>query len=466
MVSKKSYKKVIELVEGEGRRKNGVIAAVDVHKSEISYCIGTGKQILDEGRIKNIKKEINFLIKQLKDCKVRSLAMESTAQYHFKLLYELINNKIPVLVANPRQTKDTQGKKTDKLDARRIFIAHRDGRLKPSVISPEDIMNLRKSMRQLIKLIQDETKAKQRLSQIFHLKDFTLYKDYKGLLKSDWGFNIMQNFLTADIEQLVSENQPNKCDQEDLSYIINELKKFKSNLTEIEKISFMTDISQLIMLDSLIKRLRLVYLAMAEKNSEFRIMMKLLLTIGGIGPDTAAAIIAEIVDISYFPRPEKLVKWAGLAPKVMQSGHRKKVTGKIHKGGNKYLRRALALACQNIYSKHILSNQLYDYIKSKYNKSKKDSFWRAICAAARKLLTIIWYMLTQNQEFKRNDNNSDLQDIIQNKIQKKIQGFEKLVDKYRKIYGILDTNISTIFNSILYKGKNPKILLEILLKST
>jgi len=43
-----------------------------------------------------------------------------------------------VLVANPRQTKDTQGKKTDKLDARRIYIAHRDGRLKPSVISPEN----------------------------------------------------------------------------------------------------------------------------------------------------------------------------------------------------------------------------------------------------------------------------------------------------------------------------------------
>ncbi|MHA1253727.1 MAG: transposase [Candidatus Helarchaeota archaeon] len=42
-----------------------------------------------------------------------------------------------------------------------------------------------------------------------------------------------------------------------------------------------------------------------------------------------------MADIGYFPSPKKLVKWAGLAPRVYQSGHKKKITGKIHKGGNK-----------------------------------------------------------------------------------------------------------------------------------
>ncbi|NMC04024.1 MAG: IS110 family transposase [Candidatus Lokiarchaeota archaeon] len=49
----------------------------------------------------------------------------------------------------------TQGKKTDKLDAKRIAIAHRDGRLKPSVISPQEIMALRKAMRVHTRLVED-----------------------------------------------------------------------------------------------------------------------------------------------------------------------------------------------------------------------------------------------------------------------------------------------------------------------
>ncbi|MHA1377668.1 MAG: transposase, partial [Candidatus Helarchaeota archaeon] len=91
---------------------------------------------------------------------------------------------------------------------------------------------------------------------------------------------------------------------------------------------------------------------------------------------------------------------AGLAPRVYQSGHRKKITGKIHKGGNKYLRRALVLACTSIYAKGNSSNALWNFMKSKYQDPKKDSYWRAICAAARKLLVIIWYMLKRNQEWK------------------------------------------------------------------
>ena len=57
--------------------------------------------------------------------------------------------------------------------------------------------------------------------------------------------------------------------------------------------------------------------------------MELLLTIPGVGPDTAAIVLAEVVDVKLFSKPEKLVKWSGLAPRVLQSGHRKKKTEKF-----------------------------------------------------------------------------------------------------------------------------------------
>ncbi|MHA1251153.1 MAG: IS110 family transposase, partial [Candidatus Helarchaeota archaeon] len=120
--------------------------------------------------------------------KIESGAIETTAQYHLKIVYELIREGIPVLVANPQQTKNTQGKKTDKLDARRIAIAHRDGRLKPSVIPPEELFNLRKATKHKLKLIGEMTKIKQRLDQVFHNKDFY----YKNLLKSKRGLEILK----------------------------------------------------------------------------------------------------------------------------------------------------------------------------------------------------------------------------------------------------------------------------------
>ncbi|MHA1132023.1 MAG: hypothetical protein ACTSQQ_14595 [Candidatus Helarchaeota archaeon] len=79
MVRQKKHKKVIELVEGEGRRKSGVIVGTDVHKSVLAYCIGSEKQILKEGTVPNTKEGIQQLIRLIRRYQGQSVAMESTA---------------------------------------------------------------------------------------------------------------------------------------------------------------------------------------------------------------------------------------------------------------------------------------------------------------------------------------------------------------------------------------------------
>ena len=465
MVQKNKNKKIIKLVEGEGRRKSGVIMGVDVHKNVLAYCIGSETKILKEGTVENSKKAIQGLISTCKRLNVGSVAMESTAQYHFKLLYTVLNSNIPVLLANARQTKDTQGKKTDKLDAQRIFLAHRDGRLKPSVISPEEIQHLRKAMRQLFKIINDGTKIKQRLNQLFHQKEFLVPSKFPNLLKSNWGLQILHHLGDNDIRSVVESFYPHKNRFGEIKSLIKGFEQFKARLDEIEQISLRTDMAQLLMFKNLADQLRLVYVTMARQNSSFREMMRLLLTIPGIGPDTAAIILAEIVDISYFSSPEKLVKWAGLAPRVYQSGHRKRVTGKIHKGGNKYLRRALTLACQNIHAKKNAQNPILNYIKSKYRTPKQDPFWRAICAGARKLLTIIWYMLKRQEEWKWQGVESTSLKMLQTKIANKIKGFQRMITRYEKTSEMVTRNVKNIIENSTYRGQDPKILLKILLSS-
>jgi len=58
MVRKKKNEKVLTLVEGEGRRKTGVIMGVDVHKNILAYCIGSEANILKEGTVENMKQAI------------------------------------------------------------------------------------------------------------------------------------------------------------------------------------------------------------------------------------------------------------------------------------------------------------------------------------------------------------------------------------------------------------------------
>ena len=269
MVQRKRNKSVIELVEGEGRRKSGVIMGVDVHKNVLAYCIGSELRILKEATLANTKEGIKQLIRLCQQFQVKSVGMESTAQYHFKLLYALLEAHISTLVANPRQTKETQGKKTDKLDARRIYIAHRDGRLKPSVISPAETMHLRKAMRQMFKLISDQTKIKQRLHQLFHQKEFRLLKKFPNLLKNQWGLQVMHQILDEEVSSVVARLYPKKKNSENINLITRELIQLKFKLDEIEQITLRTDMTRLIMLNNLTKQLRLVYVKMRESNEPF-----------------------------------------------------------------------------------------------------------------------------------------------------------------------------------------------------
>lgn len=71
---------------------------------------------------------------------------------------------------------------------------------------------------------------------------------------------------------------------------------------------------------------------------------RLLCTIPGIGTTTTATLIAEIGDIDRFKGPKALVAYAGLDPKVRQSGYTLQRNTRLTKRGSPYLRRSLYIA--------------------------------------------------------------------------------------------------------------------------
>lgn len=74
--------------------------------------------------------------------------------------------------------------------------------------------------------------------------------------------------------------------------------------------------------------------------------VKLVKSIPGIGDKLAAAIVAEIGDVSQFKDPKQLVAFAGLDPGIFSSGKFTATSSRITKRGSKRLRRALYLAVQ------------------------------------------------------------------------------------------------------------------------
>jgi len=191
--------------------------------------------------------------------------------------------------------------------------------------------------------------------------------------------------------------------------------------------------------------------------------MQILLSIPRVGPDTASAILAEIVDISYFETPSKLIKWAGLAPTVYQSDHRKKKTGKIFKAGNKFIRRATVMSAMNIFAQGRDSNPIKKYMRSKYNS--KIAYWLAFCAGARKLLTVIWHLLKTNQYWTHQTNSQDILTQTRKIIAKKIKTLENRIKKFKKVNERLTRESSSIISTMEESYKPPKQLIMALLQS-
>ena len=114
---------------------------------------------------------------------------------------------------------------------------------------------------------------------------------------------------------------------------------------------------------------------------------ELLLTIPGISNNLAARILAEIGDLSRFPRAKSLVAYAGIDPNVYQSGDNDGLHLKITKKGNKELRCLLYLAIQNtVQSNNAISKYYYKKIATGLpSKAAK-------VACMNKLLRIIYSM--------------------------------------------------------------------------
>jgi transposase len=124
-------------------------------------------------------------------------------------------------------------------------------------------------------------------------------------------------------------------------------------------------------------------------------VVKLLKSMPGVGRITAIVILAEIGDIRRFDTPKALCHWAGLTPRVRKSDQVVR-HGRITKQGSPYLRAALTRAA-TVASR--TSKRWYHVHEKMLPRCGRTG---AKVAVARRLLTVIFFMLTRHEPYLEN----------------------------------------------------------------
>jgi transposase len=121
-----------------------------------------------------------------------------------------------------------------------------------------------------------------------------------------------------------------------------------------------------------------------------------LLTIPGIGPLTATALVAAVNDATHFKNGRQFAAWLGLVPRQHSTGGKPRLLG-ISKRGDRYLRKLLVHGARATLR----------WVKHKYDRRsqwiraliERRGTNRAVVALANKNARIAWVLLTTDQVY-------------------------------------------------------------------
>lgn len=151
-------------------------------------------------------------------------------------------------------------------------------------------------------------------------------------------------------------------------------------------------------LASICQTIRTLKTSLKEINKaieqEFSAFTNTLASVQGIGPVYAAGIYAQIGDISKFDSDSKLAKFAGITWRKIQSGKFNAEETRLTKTGSNFLRYYLVEAANSL---RVHNEEFKAYYNKKYREVPKHRHKRALVLTARKLVRLVFALLTKNQ---------------------------------------------------------------------
>ncbi len=332
---------------------NQLYVGMDLHKSTSSLCVKTKEgEVVREAKILTDRSQVTQFIRSLEG-KV-SIVLEPVSQWY--VYADLLQNlDCDVHLAHPMKVKAIASArvKTDEIDASVLCDLLRGNLLPEAYFSSKEVRSWKEVVRHRASVLNLRRQTKNKVHAILHKQ--ALEHPYSNL------------FGVAGTRWLRSLSLP---------------EPFATNLTDL--------LDCVVYLDEKVK--------MAEKRVQTLVehhpQAELLTTIPGISYVSALTIISEIGDISRFPSSKKLCGYAGIVPSTYSSGG-KTAHGRITKTGSKWLRYVMIEVAQHQQLCKKTPGFGSYYLKIKKRKGTNP----ATVATARKLLAVIWRMLTENRPF-------------------------------------------------------------------
>ena len=320
-----------------------IYIGLDIHTDGFyGTMMDTQGKVIAEGRSNYNKEAVQNFFAGISSARMK-IAIEACGIWRgvYKLLTEI---GYEVVLANPLKTHQIAAKKkTDKVDSRILADLLRTGYLPEVYIPSEDVTKLRDIARHRARLV--------RVRSLLQCK-------IKAYLSRD-GIKHPGGWSKESLEFLKNLDRRIANFVRIIGTINEEIKEVTREINEIARNRYLT---------------------------------KLLQTVPGIGEFSSLMILGEIGDIKRFDNPKSLVSYAGLCPGIYQSGN--KSHDVINRACNKWLK-WIVTECSGRAA--MLDNR---YMKHFYRVKRRKGFKVARRSVTRKMLTDIWYILTNEEPFK------------------------------------------------------------------
>ena len=374
---------------------------VDVHKS---FLVATSVKTTggiepsyQKKRFSTFNSSILEFKQWLLDNDCHDVCMESTGKYWVPV-FNLLEDEINVVIANPKWVKAVKGNKDDTKDSKWIGDLFRLGLVKGSYIPCKIVRILREYTRYRYKLVSCRSSEKNRYQNTLTVCNVALDSVVSDIFgKSSMSiidYLLEQSGTSINHEEIASKLLRSLKSKEDAviesveGYQMTDAQKYRVRLVRAHMDYITAEINDV---DKMIEN-------MIFSNPDFENAVQFLCTIPSVKRDSAITIIPEIgTDMSQFGGSKRLCCWAGLTPGSNESAGKKKSV-RITRAGV-YLKPAL-VQCAHAAVKSDKS----PYYKKKYESLvKRRGKKRAIVAIARMILTAIYQMLSTGESWNPSD---------------------------------------------------------------
>lgn len=405
-------------------------AGIDVHSKLIVVCV---LRLLGNGQLENIKREFRTMTRDLlalgdwlEQLGVTHVAMESTGVF-WKPVYNLLEGRFRVILANARHIKQVPGRKTDVKDSEWIAQLLMHGLINPSFVGERPLRELRDLTRHRSQLVSEKTREANRIHKVLedaNIKLGTVASDIlgvsgremirsiiKGQQNPEQLAELARRKLRAKIPELrlalegrVSDHHRFllKMHLEHVEYLEQQIEqlteRIESHLKEHSSTPDAAWPGSGVQEDGL-QQQRNAQGCEAEPAQvlppmSFTEAVEFLDEIAGIDQTAAQCIAAEIgTDMGRFPSDGHLSSWAGMCPGNNESAGKRK-NGKTTKG-SRWLR---AVLCQSAWA---ATRDKDSYFCALYHRLvPRRGKRRALVAVGHAILVTIYHVLKYHTHYK------------------------------------------------------------------